>query len=270
MIAALLSGNALANPPELLERSHLRVCADGNSLPFSNRDGEGFENRIAELMAADLDVPLSYVWAPQVMGFVRNTLETRLCDIIMGVAAGYERVQNTSAYYRSVYALVLPASSDLHPESLKDPVLAGRRIGVVINTPPAMPLRESGASIEAYQLQVDTRVSSSIRQAIEDVVTGVTDGAVLWGPVAGYYAARQEPPLKVIPLVGQGRDAQLEYRITMGIRRGEVQWKDWLNDFIDRHQDDINRILADYNVPLLDRRGQLIELSSSEPPSSGE
>lgn len=265
MIAALMGGSALANPPELMERSHLRVCADGNSLPFSNRAGEGFENRIAELMAEDLGVPLNYVWAPQVMGFVRNTLETRLCDVIMGVAAGYERVQNTRAYYRSVYAFVVPASSDLHPESLQDPALADRRIGVVVNTPPALPLQKLGAAIEAYQLQVDTRVSSPIRQAIEDVAAGVTDAAVLWGPVAGYYAARQEPPLKVIPLVGQGRDAQLEYRITMGIRRGEVQWKDWINDFIDRRQDEINRILADYDVPLLDRRGQLIEI-----PSSGE
>lgn len=265
LLAALTGGNALANPPELMERSHLRVCADGNNLPFSNRAGEGFENRIAELMAEDLGVPLTYVWAPQVMGFVRNTLETRLCDLIMGVAAGYERVQNTRAYYRSVYAFVLPADSDLQPESLQDPTLVGRRISVVTNTPPALPLQQTGAVIESYLLQVDTRASSPIRQAVEDVVSGVTDGAVLWGPVAGYYAARQEPPLKVIPLVGQGRDAQLEYRITMGIRRGEVQWKDWINDFIDRRQDDINRILADYDVPLLDRRGQLIEM-----PSSGE
>jgi quinoprotein dehydrogenase-associated probable ABC transporter substrate-binding protein len=264
-VVSVWTGDARAEPPELFERSHLRVCADGNNLPFSNRAGEGFENRIAELMAEDLGVPLSYVWAPQVMGFVRNTLETRLCDIIMGVAAGYERVQNTSAYYRSVYAFVLPASSELQPESLQDPALSGRRIGVVVNTPPALPLQQTGALIESYQLQVDTRVSSPIRQAVDDVVSGVTDGAVLWGPVAGYHAARHDPPLRVIPLVGQGHDARLEYRITMGIRRGEVQWKDWINDFIDRHQDDINRILADYDVPLLDRHGQLIEI-----PSSGE
>lgn len=261
VVTALWSGDGRANPPEQFERSHLRVCADGNNLPFSNRAGEGFENRIAELMAEDLGIPLSYFWSPQIMGFVRNTLELRVCDVIIGVAAGYERVQNTNSYYRSVYAFVLPESSDLQPESLNDPALRDRRIGVVSDTPPVVPLRRVGAALQSYMLQVDTRVNSSIRQAIRDVVEGATEGAVLWGPVAGYYAARQDPPLRVIPLLGQGRDGRLEYRVTMGIRRGELQWKDWINDFIQRHQDDINRILAEYDVPLLDNRGQLIELS---------
>lgn len=260
-VAALGSGDVRANPPERFERTHLRVCADGNNLPFSNRAGEGFENRIAELMADDLGVPLSYFWSPQIMGFVRNTLELRVCDVVIGVAAGYERVQNTNSYYRSVYTFVAPESSDLHPASLDDPVLQGRRIGVITDTPPVLALRHVGASIQPYLLQVDTRVNSSIREAIRDVAEGVTEGAVLWGPVAGYHAARQAPPLRVIPLVDQGRDARLEFRVTMGIRRGEVQWKDWINDFIQRHQDDIHRILADYDVPLLDRHGQLIEFS---------
>jgi quinoprotein dehydrogenase-associated probable ABC transporter substrate-binding protein len=249
---------ALADLPERQEREALRVCADGNNLPFSNEAGEGFENRIAELMAEDLGVPLVYVWAPQIMGFVRNTLELRVCDVMIGTVAGYDFVQNTNEVYRSIYALVVPEDSELEVANLADPALQGRRIGVVTDTPPLVALRRTGASIQGYPLMVDTRVRAPVRDAIEDVVTGRTEGAVLWGPLAGYYAARQDPPLRVIPLVEDGSGARLDYRITMGIRRGEPHWKDWLNDFIDRRQDEIHAILAEYGVPLLDRRGQLL------------
>ncbi|MGQ4878124.1 quinoprotein dehydrogenase-associated putative ABC transporter substrate-binding protein [Billgrantia sp. LNSP4103-1] len=252
---------AFANPPEREARDALRVCADGNNLPFSNRDGEGFENRIAELMAEDLGVPLTYVWAPQVMGFVRNTLELRVCDVMIGAVAGYEFVQNTNAYYRSVYSLVVPADSDLDATRLSDPAFSGRRIGAVAETPPIAPLRRTGASIQGYPLMVDTRVRAPVRDAIEDVAAGNTEGAVLWGPLAGYYAARQDPPLKVLPLVDDDTGAQLDYRITMGVRHGESHWKDWINDFIDRRQEDIDAILTEYGVPLLDRHGQLRETS---------
>lgn len=252
------TGTVSAGPPELAQRTHLRVCADGNNLPYSNRAGEGFENRIAEMIADELDVPLTYVWSPQIMGFVRNTLDLGVCDLIIGVPAGYEFVQNTNAYYRSVYSLVVPRDSDLHVTALGDPELAGRHIGVVSDTPPMVPLRRAGARLKAYPLQVDTRVVSSVREAVADVVEGITEGAVLWGPIAGYYASRQEPPLRVIPLTGHDNDARLDFRITMGMRRGEPQWMDWVNGFIKRRQEDINVVLAEYGVPLLDRRGQLI------------
>lgn len=255
--------NGWAGPPELAERGHLRVCADGNNLPFSNRAGEGFENRIAEMMAEELDLPVQYVWAPQIMGFVRNTLDLGVCDVIIGVTAGYELVQNTNAYYRSVYSLVVPEDSDLQATTLQDPALAERYIGVITETPPIVPLRRSGARLKTYALQVDTRAVSPVRDAVADVAEGITDGAVLWGPIAGYYASRQDPSLRVIPLTGEtSNNVQLEFRITMGIRRGEPQWMDWINSFIDRRQEDINRVLVDYGVPLLDRRGRLINTES--------
>ncbi|WP_165789440.1 quinoprotein dehydrogenase-associated putative ABC transporter substrate-binding protein [Billgrantia endophytica] len=257
-VLALGGGVAVANPPERHEREALRVCTDGNNMPFSNEAGEGFENRIAELMAEDMGVPLVYVWAPQVMGFVRNTLELRICDVMIGAVAGYEFVQNTNEYYRSIYALVVPEDSGIEATSLEDPSLQGLRIGVVAETPPMVALRRTGAVVAGYPLMVDTRVRAPVRDAIEDVAAGKTDGAVLWGPLAGYYASRQDPPLRVLPLVDDTSDARLGYRITMGIRRGEPHWKDWINDFIDRHQDEINTILAEHRVPLLDRRGQLI------------
>lgn len=266
LAAAVLAwgGGAQANPPELYQREHLRVCADGNNLPFTNRAGEGFENKIAELMAEDMGMPLTYVWAPQIMGFVRNTLELRTCDVMIGVAAGYGFVQNTNEYYRSVYSLVVPEDSGLEAASLDDPALRGRTIGVVTETPPLVPLRRAGATIKSYQLQVDTRVRTPVRDAVADVVDGATEGAVLWGPIAGYYAARQDPPMKVIPLTEDSTDARLEYRITMGVRQGEPEWKDAINDFIDRHQDEIDAILADYGVPLLDRHGDLVDLAKSD------
>src|SRR5690625_4532912 len=105
------SATALAGPPELMERGALRVCADGNNLPFTNRAGEGFENKIAEMMADELGLPITYFWSPQIMGFVRNTLQLRVCDVIIGIASGYQFVQNTSPYYRSVYSIVLPHDS---------------------------------------------------------------------------------------------------------------------------------------------------------------
>jgi quinoprotein dehydrogenase-associated probable ABC transporter substrate-binding protein len=263
-VLALGIGAAQAGPPELLERGRLRVCADGNNLPFSNQAGEGLENEIAEMMAEELGLPLHYVWAPQIMGFVRNTLERRVCDVMIGVAAGYELVQNTNPYYRSVYAFVLPADSDLAPDDLSDPALRRRAIGVISDTPPMVPLRSAGARVRGYPLQVDTRVISPAREAIDDVASGALDGAVLWGPIAGYYAAQQDPPLKVVPLVGDDPGARLDFRITMGIRRNEPQWKDWINDFIARRQADINRVLAEYHVPLLDRRGALLRHAELE------
>lgn len=253
---------AQANPPELMERGALRVCADGNNMPFSNQAGEGFENRIAELMAQELDLPLTYVWAPQVMGFVRNTLELRICDVIIGVAAGYELVQNTNAYYRSVYSIVLPADSGFAPRSLADEGFRGKRVGVVHDTPAMLPLRSSGARVHLYRAHTDTRAVHPARDAVADVAKGVTDGAVIWGPIAGYYAMQQDPPLTVIPIdVAEADKARLDYRITMGIRRNEPQWKDWINDFINRHQDEIDAILSEYGVPLIDGRGQFIHAS---------
>jgi quinoprotein dehydrogenase-associated probable ABC transporter substrate-binding protein len=265
---ALLAISALpvaAGPPELLERGKLRVCADGNNLPFSNRAGEGFENKIAEMMADDLGLELTYVWAPQIMGFVRNTLELRVCDVIIGVSAGYALVQNTNSYYRSVYAFVLPHDAADVPTSLSDEALRGKVVGAVSDTPPLIPLRQAGAKVKSYLLQVDTRATSPARDAVADVANGTTDAAVVWGPIAGYFAARHDPPNKVVPLdVEDASNAPLDFRITMGIRRNEPAWKDWINDFIARRQDEINKVLAEYGVPLLDSRGELIEMAETD------
>ncbi|MBP2296308.1 quinoprotein dehydrogenase-associated putative ABC transporter substrate-binding protein [Azospirillum rugosum] len=268
-MAALLAG-AAASPAlavEVTEREAVRVCADGNLLPFSNEKMEGFENEIAKLIGEDLKKPVTYTWWPQTIGFVRNTLGARKCDLVMGTASGEELMQNTNPYYRTVYALVYRTKSGIRAESVGDPALKDARIGVVERTPAVNLLRRYGITkTEPYQLNTDTRVNNPARDAIADVATGKTDAAVIWGPIAGYFAAQQSEPLTVVPLIKEPAVAHLQFNISMGIRGDEPEWKHWLNDFIKRRQDDIDRILLRYHVPIIGPDGTLKTADASAPP----
>ncbi|HSK40463.1 MAG TPA: substrate-binding domain-containing protein, partial [Arenibaculum sp.] len=256
LAAAMASGTVSGASAVILDgipRDALRVCADANLLPFSNDRLEGYENRIAALIAEDLGVPVTYYWWPQTIGFVRNTLRERRCDLVVGAAVGEELMQNTNPYYMSTYALVYRGDSGLSARSLADPGLQGARIGIVAQTPPAsLLLRHGLTNIVPYQLNIDTRAEQPAREAVEDVAAGVTDAAVIWGPVAGYWGTRQDVPLDVVPLLDEAGPVSLHYRISMGVRIDEPDWKHWLNGFIDRRQDDIDRILAEYGVPLIE------------------
>lgn len=259
--AAVLAGMMGAAPPagaaspDWMPTGSLRVCADGNLLPYSNEQGEGFENRIAEMVGAELGLPVTYYWWPQVIGFVRNTLRARHCDLIIGAAVGEELMQNTNPYYRSAYALVYRTDSGLRAEDLSDPGLQGARIGVVAQTPPAGALLQHGlTNIEPYQLNVDTRAIQPARTALQDVVDRRLDAAVIWGPIAAWYAQEQDAPLAVVPLADDG-GVQLQFLVSMGLRQGETRWKHWLNDFIREHQAELDAVLADYGVPLMDKDG---------------
>ena len=244
---------------EVTARTELRVCADPSLPPFSTEAQDGFENKLADMIAEELGIPVVYTWWPQTIGFVRNTLMARRCDIVMGTASGEELMQNTNAYYRSVYAMVYRTDADVQPTTLADPALFGKRIGVIAQTPPANLLSFYGLSnIEPYQLNIDTRADQPARRAIEDVAAGKTDLALVWGPIAGYYAGLQEQPPTVVPMLDEPGPARLEYRITMGIRGDEPDWRHWLNQFIRDNQDDIDSLLASYRVPLLDQAGNLI------------
>ncbi len=248
-----------AQAQEITARTELRVCADPSLPPFSTEAQNGFENKLADMIGEELGIPVVYTWWPQTIGFVRNTLMARRCDIVMGTASGEELMQNTNAYYRSVYALVYRTDSDIRATTLADPALYGKRVGIIAQTPPANLLSFYGLSnIQPYQLNVDTRADQPARRAVEDVASGETDLAVVWGPIAGYYAALQDQPLTVVPLVDEPGPARLEYRITMGIRGDEPDWRHWLNGFIRENQDEINQLLASYHVPLLDPAGNLI------------
>ena len=238
----------------------LRVCADANSLPFSNKKEEGFENKIARLIAEELKQPIRYNWWPQTIGFVRNTLRLRRCDLIVGIGTGNELVQNTNPYYRSIYTMVYRQDSGLKATSLSDPALKSLRFGVIAGTPPATLLAKYGliGQTQPYHLTVDTRFFSPTRQAIEDVAAGKVDIALIWGPTAGYFAKRQKVALVVVPLLNEQTDVRLDFRVSMAVRVNENDWKRHLNRILKRLKPKIDRILKDYGVPLLDRQRRLI------------
>ncbi len=247
---------------ELRTRDVLRVCADPDNLPFSNRAGEGFENRIAELLAEHLGVPLRYTWHPQTIGFIRNTLAAHRCDLVLGITAGHELVSNTRSYYRSVYVLVYRAADRGRFSSLDSPLARIARIGAVANTPPVRLLQLEGLqdNLVPYELQVDTRVTHPARRAVLDVAAGRLDMALVWGPIGAYWAKRAEVPLEWVPLRGdRRRGLPMDFRISMGVRYGEKEWLDTVNRFVRARRRDIEAILRDYGVPLLDRRGRLVD-----------
>lgn len=258
---ALAPAPARAQVSDLVDRSALRVCADPANMPFTDEKGEGFENKIADLLALKLNLPLDYTWFPQATGFYRKTLGERHCDVVMGYVAGGGPVLNTNPYYKSAWVLVSKKGGDLEGvDTLEDPRLKGLRIGVVAGTPPGDLLARNGlmALAKPYALTVDRRYDSPAERMISDINDGEIDAGILWGPIGGYYARRSEAPLVVVPLVKEKGDPQLVYRITLAIRPGELNWKHQLNDFISANQQDINRILLDYGVPLLDEQNHLI------------
>ena len=240
---------------ELVDPKVLRVCADPRNLPFSNEKGEGFENKIAELFAAKLQKKLDYMYFPQAVGFVRMTLGSHRCDVIMGFPQGDELVQSTNPYYRTSYAVVTKQGSDLDDvTTLEDARLKDKHVGIVAGTPPATNMAAAGLMMNAkpYPLMIDTRVDSSAQSMIGDLQSGAIDAGILWGPMAGYYAKQANPPLHVTPLIKETTGPKLVYRIGMGVRPADQNWKRQLNRLIQESQPEINKILLDFGVPLLD------------------
>src|SRR6201993_1223023 len=244
---------------ELVDPKVLRVCADPRNLPFSNEKGEGFENKLAELLAAKLQKKLDYMYFPQATGFVRVTLGAHRCDVIMGYPQGDDLVQGTNPYYRTAYALIAKSGSGLEDvTTLEDPRLKSKHIGVVAGTPPATNMAVAGlmANAKPYPLMIDTPVDSSAPAIIHDLTTGTIDAGALWGPMAGFYAKKAQ--LHVTPLVKETSGPKLVYRIGMGVRAADQNWKRQLNRLIQENQPAINKILLDFGVPLLDESDQPI------------
>src|SRR6201982_807584 len=189
---------------ELVDPKVLRVCADPRNMPFSNQKGEGFENKLAELFAEKLQKKLDYMYFPQATGFVRVTLGAHRCDGIMGFPQGDDLVQGTNPYYRTAYALIARQGSGLEDvTTLEDARLKGKHIGVVAGTPPGTNMAANGlmANAKPYPLMIDTRIDSSAPAMVDDLNKGEIDAGVLWGPMAGFYARKANPPLHVTPLV---------------------------------------------------------------------
>lgn len=246
---------------ELVDPKVLRVCADPRNLPFSNEKGEGFENKIAELFADKLQKKLDYAFFPQATGFVRVTLGAHRCDVIMGFPQGDDLVQGTNPYYRTTYALVAKPGSGLDEvTTLEDERLKGKHIGIIAGTPPATYMAMNGlmGTAKPYPLMIDTRVDSSAEAMINDLNSGAIDAGILWGPMAGFYAKKSTPALHVTPLVKETSGPHLIYRIGMGVRPADQNWKRELNRLIQDNQPALNKILLDYGVPLLDENDKPI------------
>jgi quinoprotein dehydrogenase-associated probable ABC transporter substrate-binding protein len=212
-------------------------------------------------VATELKVPIEYVWFPQAMGFIRQTLFAKRCDVVMGYAQGDELVLNTNAYYRSVYALVYRQGAGLDGvDHLGDPRLEDKRFGLIAATPPTDILLRLGHLVRAkpYPLMVDRRYESPAEMMIADIRSGEIDAGVLWGPIAGYFAANGSEPLSVVPLLKETAGPRMAYRITFGVRPGEDDWKRELNVLIAKLQGKLDAVLLQYHVPLLDEQNNLI------------
>ncbi|MBM3603521.1 MAG: quinoprotein dehydrogenase-associated putative ABC transporter substrate-binding protein [Alphaproteobacteria bacterium] len=260
LVAALAAaaGGASAQVADLRSTTQFRVCADPANAPMSSQDGTGFENRLADYFGELLEMPVTYSWFPSGAGFITRTLRAGTCDVVMGYAQGDELVQNTNHYYTSVYGIVTRRDSPLASvDHLTDPALKDADIGVVAGTPPATHLARAGLApnMRGADLMVDRRVEDPLGELLEGVRSGDLGAAVLWGPLAGP-RIKDDPDLQFTPLLKEEGGPRLFYRITMGVRLEEQEWKRQLNSLIRRNQDEINQILHEAGVPLVDDYGR--------------
>jgi mxaJ protein len=258
---------APAAAPATASPQVLRVCQDPNNLPFSNRELQGFENKIAALLAADLGWQIAYTWYPQRMGFIRNTLrakepgsDTYKCDLVTGVASGFDMGATTHPYYRSAYAMAYVKGKGLDSVHTLDDLLklppekrATLRLGVFGGSPVAdwLLAHDLIERMVTYQAQTGDPAQYPGQMVEKDLANGTIDIAFIWGPIAGYFAQQSTvAPIVAIPLAPQA-GAQFEFDIAMATRFGEPAYKQRIDDAIERNRPQINAILAQYGVPLL-------------------
>jgi mxaJ protein len=283
-LLALLTapGQALAAPGD--DRV-LRVCEDPNNLPFSNRAGEGFENKVVELLAAELGWKLEYTWFPQRMGFIRNTLRGRepdsdrfKCDLVPGVPVGFELAATTKPYYRSTYALAYLKGKGLDgvkaPEDLTklEPAkLKSLKLGVIGQTPPVDWVLKHGLFDQAVPYRIQSGDPEQYPGEIveKDLVAGAIDVAFVWGPIAGYFAKRATKAEVVVVPFAPDPAIQFDFRIAMGVRFGEREWHDRIEGLIEANRGRIQAILASYGVPLLDDEGRIMQIPADPAVSGG-
>ncbi len=243
-------------------RSALRVCADPNGLPYSNERREGFENVIVELLARDLGRTVEYTWWAQRRGFVRNTLRAGACDVLTGVPAGFELTLNTHPYYRSTYVFVQRAADTPRVHSLDDPALRRLRIGVQlvgadgVNTPPAHALTARGivANVRGFPVYGDYGAADPAAAIVHAVEAREVDVALVWGPLAGFFARRASVPLAVEPLAPPAEPPlTFTFDVAMGVRRDDATLRDALDAALARHRGDIDAILDRFGVPRVSR-----------------
>lgn len=242
----------------------LRICADPNNLPFSNERGEGFENKMAILLAREMGERIEYTWWAQRRGFFRNTLKSGVCDIVIGVPAGFEMALTTAPYYRSTYVFVYRKDRKLNLNTFDDPRLHDLKIGVQMigddfsNTPPAHALtnRNIVRNVKGFTVYGDYSQPNPPARIIEAVAKQDIDVAIVWGPLAGYFAKNARVPLEIVPVSPQIDQPFLPFvfDMSMGVRRGDQDLRDRLERILEERRAEINRILDEYGVPRVDSR----------------
>jgi mxaJ protein len=242
-----------------------RVCADPENMPQSNQKQEGFENKIADLIAKEFSASTRYIWWGQRRGFIRNTMNATLeegrCDVVIGVPEGYDLVLTTKPYYRSTYVFVYPKDKGPQIKSLDDPVLKKVKIGVHLlgddytNPPPVHELAKRGVVGNLAGFSTFYSADNPPSSIIDAVASGKVDVAIVWGPAAGYYVKQQRVPLTMVPVPSGKGDLPFEFGMSMGVKPGNDALRIKLEKVIDAKRAEITKILNDYNVPLVERKG---------------
>jgi len=250
-------------------KEELRVCSDPENLPFSNSRLEGFENRIAELVAKELGTSVRYVWWGQRIGFIRNTmnatLESERCDLVIGIPEKYDLVLPTTPYYRSTYVFVYPRGKGLQLRSLDDPILKKLRIGVHLlgndytNPPPVHELSKRGIVQNVIGFDTFYSKENPPSRIIDALAAGKIDVAIVWGPAAGYFVAHQRIPMDVVPIPSGKTDLPFTFSISMGVRKGDETFKARMEKILQLRQLEITAILKEYGVPLVSIPGRKVE-----------
>ena len=264
-VAAMVGAGSAAEPARA---AFLRVCADPDNMPFSNGKGEGFENKLAELIAQKLEARLEYSWFTESTGYVPNTMGRNACDLVMGYAQGTGLIEDTNPYYYASYVLIYRQddASLKDIDRLSDPRLKDKNIGYFARTPPASILALNGlvGTTRPFEVNADESATKAAMTMIAEIASGQLDAGILWGPVGGYYVQRAGVPLQLVPLVKENAGPSTIYGITMGVRPNEPEWKHTINKLIAENQGEINVILEGYSVPVLDEKGNLIAAAAAE------
>ena len=234
-----------------------RVCADPENMPYSNQKGEGFENKIAEVLAKDLGKELSYEFWLDRQGYLRNTINAQRCDVIMGMGSDVDNLRTSKPYYRSGYVFVYRKSSNYNIKNWDSPDLRKGIIGIVGQSPPTIALRDHDlmGNAHPYRLQRDLNMPPS--EMIDDLVAGKNDIAIIWGPIGGYFAKQSKEPLVVVPIptFKSERDSfdtekgKSEFNISVAVRKKDKDRMEMIQGALDRNQSKIMKILDDYGIP---------------------
>jgi len=251
-LAVDLNSGRGGEPQRVEDPTEFKVCADQDNLPYSNNKQEGFENKIAELIAKDLGKKVSYQFWYDRMGFIRNTLNARRCDVIIGTVDGNDMVRTSKPYYRSGYVFVYKKSSGYNITDWDSPDLKKAYIGVVGKTPPSRPLSDKGLLNNSRPYRIERDLNLPPSQMIDDLVKGDIDVAIVWGPIGGYYAKQSKEPLVVVPAPeyeATNVHGKEYWNISVGVRKKDKERLAVIQEVLDRRQGDILKILDDYGIP---------------------